>query len=125
MLAGAVLSAASVLLLVSARSPAQMFLFGGLMSLGSGAFTSANWALTSDVIPADEAARFMALANFGTAGATAAAGLFGILFDAAEASFAGSGYSILFTLSAASFAASALAVRGIHKQVDAVTGASY
>ncbi len=113
MLLGAALSAAGVLLLIAARSPAQILLFGGLMSLGSGAFTSANWALTADLAPPEEAARFMALANFGTVGASAAAGLFGPLFDMAEALRAGTGYPALFAVAALAFLASAVALRSV------------
>ena len=54
-----------------AGSALQLFLFGGLMALGSAAFAAANWALTADVAPPHEAARFLGLANIGTTGAEA------------------------------------------------------
>jgi MFS family permease len=77
MLGGSALSALGVLLLILAESNISILLFGGLMALGSAAFTGANWALTADLAPASEAGRFFGLANIGTAGAAAAAGLFG------------------------------------------------
>ena len=90
-------------------------MFGGLMALGSAAFAAANWALTADVVPPAEAARFFGLANFGTAGAAAAAGLFGPVVDWANAigPGAGYGYTLLFVASAFVFIASAFALRGM------------
>ena len=81
------------------------------MALGSGAFVSANWALTADVVPPAEAGRFLALANLGTAGGMAAAGLFGPLLDAANAASPGAGYAALFAGAALAFLASLWAGR--------------
>jgi MFS family permease len=101
MLAGAGLSAVGTLLLVFAEGPAGILMFGGLMALGSAAFSSANWAFSADLAPPEEAARFLGLANFGTAGAVAAAGLFGPLVDGLNHVEPGLGYSALFVSAAA------------------------
>lgn len=111
MVAGAVLSAAGVLLLALAGSATQIFLFGGLMAIGTAAFAAANWALTADLAPPDEAARFLGLANLGTAGAGAAAGLFGPLVDWANGVAPGTGYTVLFVTAGLTFIASAAALR--------------
>ena len=116
MLGGAIGSAAGALLLVIAGSALQIFLFGGLMALGSAAFAAANWALTADVAPPDEAARFLGLANIGTAGAAAAAGLFGPLVDWGNGAAPGTGYTALFGAAGLAFIASALALRGVAGQ---------
>lgn len=73
-----------------------MLVFGGLMSIGSAAFVTANWAMTTDVVPAARAGRLLGLANVGTAGAAAVAGLFGPVADVARAAFPGSGYASVF-----------------------------
>jgi MFS family permease len=109
LLLGAGLSAAGTLLLVFANSVAAILLFGGLMALGSAAFSSANWALSADLAPPAEAARFMGLANFGTAGAVAAVGLFGPLVDGLNRATPGTGYSALFVTAAVLAALSGLA----------------
>ena len=83
------------------------------MAFGSSAFAAANWALTADVAPPDEAARFLGLANIGTAGAAAAAGLFGPLVDWGNGATPGMGYTALFAAAGVAFIASALAVRGV------------
>ncbi len=98
MIWGALFSAIGVTLLIGAASMLQIFICGGLMAVGSAAFASANWALTADLAPPGEAARFLALANIGTAGASAAAGLFGPLVDWGNMLAPGTGYSILFVL---------------------------
>jgi MFS family permease len=100
MWSGAALSAAGTLLLAWADSASAILVFGGFMALGSAAFSSANWAQTADLVPPAEAARFMGLANFGTAGAVAAAGLFGPLVDGLNAATPGTGYSALFIIGA-------------------------
>lgn len=113
MVAGAGLSAAGVLLLTRASSSTAILLFGGLMALGSAAFSAANWALTADLAPAAEAARFMALANFGTAGAAAAAGLFGPFVDWGNGRDPGAGYAALFVTAAVAFLASIVPLRAV------------
>jgi MFS family permease len=113
MVAGALLSALGVALLMVAASQPQIILFGSLMALGSAAFASANWALTADLVPAEQAAHFFGLANFGTAGAAAAAGLFGPLIDWANGQAGGSGYTLLFGLAAVLFVATILPLRKV------------
>ena len=81
MTAGALLSIVGVLGLITAASAEFILLCGSVMALGSAAFAGANWALTTELAPPEEAARFMGLANFGTAGGAAAAGLLGPLVD--------------------------------------------
>jgi MFS family permease len=112
MIAGAILSAISALMLVWAGSAGQILLFGGLMSLGSAAFAGGNWALLADVVPKDESARFFGLANFGTAGAAAAAGLFGPVIDGVDRILPGMGFSVLFILASLAFLTSILPIKG-------------
>jgi MFS family permease len=112
MLLGAVLSAGGALLLIVAGTSTHIVLFGGLMAVGSATFASANWALIADLAPSEEAARFYGLANVGTAGAAAAAGLFGPLVDWGNASTAGLGYTLLFVASAVALISSAVVLRG-------------
>jgi MFS family permease len=113
MIFGAIASAMGVLLLILASTRWQILAFGGLMALGSAMFAAANWAFTADVIPVEEAARFFGLANFGTAGAAALAGIFGPLVDLANVWKAGSGYTSLFVISSLAFFASVAALRGL------------
>src|SRR5215216_6132830 len=71
MIAGAIFSAISALMLIGAHTSSQILLFGGLMSLGSAAFAGGSWALLADLVPREAPARFFGLANFSTAGSAA------------------------------------------------------
>ncbi|MDQ3870971.1 MAG: MFS transporter [Chloroflexota bacterium] len=111
MRAGAAVSALGAASLILPGGAAQILLLGGVLSLGSAAFGSASWAATTDVVPEREAARYMAVANFGTAGAAAAAGLAGPLVDLANAMRPGAGYPLLFAGAAIAFLASIAATQ--------------
>jgi MFS family permease len=113
MIAGAIFSAISALMLIGAYTSSQILLFGGLMSLGSAAFAGGSWALLADLVPKDESARFFGLANFSTAGSAAAAGLFGLVIDGVDRVFPGMGFSVLFVLAALAFLASILPAKGL------------
>jgi MFS family permease len=116
MIFGGLSSALGVVLLMTAQNFAQILVFGSLMALGSAAFSAANWALSADFAPREEAGRFLALANFGTVGAAAAAGIFGPVIDFGNQFGSGTGYSLLFVAAAAAFLLSSLAVQRIEIQ---------
>lgn len=111
MVTGAILGAISVLLLIWANRALEIFLFGGLMSLGSAAFGTGSWALLADIVPKQDSARYFGLANFSTVGSTAAAGLLGPVVDGVERLSPGNGYTLLFIISALAFVASVLPLR--------------
>jgi len=113
MIAGAILSAASALMLIWAESTSQILLFGGLMSIGSAAFAGGSWALIADLVPKNESARFFGLANFSTAGSAAMAGLFGPMIDGVEHISRGLGFSLLFFVASLAFLASILPIKNI------------
>jgi MFS family permease len=98
-------------LLAGANTSGEILLFGGLMSVGSAAFTGGSWALIADLVPRDESARFFGLANFSTAGSAAAAGLFGPVIDRMEQSSPGTGFIALFILASIAFLASAVSLK--------------
>jgi MFS family permease len=113
MVAGALLSAFAVLLLIPADGTPAILIAGALMAVGSAGFAAANWAYTADLAPDREAARFMGLANVGTVGAAAAAGLLGPLMDMADGVAEGAGYPLLFITCSLAFVASAVALNGV------------
>jgi MFS family permease len=113
MVVGSVLSAFGVLGLIFASSSQTILIFGAIMSAGSAAFAGANWALTTELTPPGEAARFMGLANFGTAGGAAAAGLLGPLVDWGNAIEPGRGFTFLFLAAAGAFVAAILVLRHV------------
>jgi MFS family permease len=116
MIFGGIVSAVGVILLMTAYTTGQILIFGSLLAFGSAAFSVANWALSADFAPPEEAARFLALANFGTAGAAAVAGIFGSLIDFGNQFASGTGYNLLFITAAAVFLTSSLVVKCIESK---------
>lgn len=108
MAAGALVAAAGIGLLPLAASTPLILAFGGLMAVGSASFGAGSWAMLSDLSAGADAGRLLGIGNLGTAGAAAAAGLFGPLIDAANAAGAGSGYTVAFIVAAAFSALGAL-----------------
>lgn len=108
MAGGALVAAAGIGLLPLAASTPLILAFGALMAIGSAAFGAGSWAMLADLSEGADSGRLLGIANFGTAGAAAAAGLFGPLIDSANAATAGSGYTVAFVVAAACTALGAL-----------------
>lgn len=102
MLAGGLIAAVGIGLLPLAASTGLLLAFGGLMAIGSAAFGAGSWAMLADLTEGSDAGRLLGIANIGTAGAAAAAGLFGPLIDGVNAAAPGSGYTVAFLIAAAS-----------------------
>ena len=99
LLAG-VLIALGILGLAFARSIPALYLFGAIIGAATGVFLSVNWALATDLIPVDEAGKYLGLSNLATAGAGAASRLTGPLIDGVNALRPGTylGYPVVFAL---------------------------
>jgi hypothetical protein len=100
MQAGGLLGATGIALVPFAPTIGALMLVGLLIAAGSAAFSSGSWALLSDLAAGSESGRLMGFAHLGTAGAAAAAGLFGLVIDAGERLSAGSGYTAAFAVAA-------------------------
>lgn len=101
MLAGGAFAAVGIAVLPAAGSIPAILAGGALMALGTAAFSAASWAALTDLTPPVDAGRLLGLANFGTAGAAAAAGAFGVLIDAGNVGGAANGYLFAFEIAAA------------------------
>jgi len=80
MLAG-VLASIGAFTLLAARSVPMMFGAGLSVGLGGGLFITSSWALATQLVPKDQAARYLGITNLATAGGSAAARLTGPLID--------------------------------------------
>jgi MFS family permease len=80
---GTIVATIGIVAFIPAFGLAGVLVAGILMSLGTSAFAAANWAALTDLAAPESAGRLMAVANLGTAGAAACAGLVGPLIDAA------------------------------------------
>lgn len=122
MTAGVLLSAVGILGLSAATGQWGILAGGGVMALGSAAFSSANWAMAADIAPAGAGGKFMGLANIGTAGASAAAGLFGPLVDAANRVSSDSGFLVVFGSAALITLSSLLVLRPLRRLIVVQNG---
>jgi MFS family permease len=112
------LAALGIFLLVFARSVASLYVFGAIIGMATGIFLSVNWALATDLIPLDEAGKYLGLSNIATAGAGAASRLAGPVIDGLNALWPGAflGYPTLFVLAALSALAGVFVMRAIPEQ---------
>ncbi|HSL75821.1 MAG TPA: MFS transporter, partial [Candidatus Limnocylindrales bacterium] len=81
MAAGALLAAGGIVLYLAPAGLTGVVAAGGLMSIGTAVYATANWAALTQMAPAEDAGRLMGLANIGTGGAAACAGLLGPAID--------------------------------------------
>ena len=81
MVLGIVVSAVGILAFAPSFGVPGVALGGLVMAVGTGAFVAANWAALTDLSPAEDAGWLMGLANIGTGGAAACAGLLGPVID--------------------------------------------
>ena len=110
--AGLVAFAGATLLLV-VRDRTLIIVAGGVIGMGIGAFLSASWALATDIVPRQEAARYLGIANIATCiGSGVARLLGGVLIDPINRLLGSSslGYLSLFILATLCFLASALVI---------------
>ena len=78
--------------------------YGAVVGLSAGVFLSANWVWATDLVPRDEAGRYLGLSNLATAGAGVIAGFGGgPLIDIFNARRPGSGYTALYSAAVLSF----------------------
>jgi len=114
-LAASLIGALGCLLLLWARTPATLLLFGSVVGAGIGLFLTANWALANELAPAAEAGKFLGLTNLATAGAGAVGRLEGPLIDVFNNLHPGvwMGYSGLFLVGVVFILISALLLKKI------------
>jgi len=113
MLISGLVAFAGAFALLFVRQQTFITIAGGVVGMGIGAFLSASWALATDIVPRQEAARYLGIANIATCiGSGVARLLGGVLIDPINRALgsSSSGYLLLFSLAAACFLASALVI---------------
>ena len=113
MIASGLVSFVGAFALLFVRTTPLISLAGGVVGMGIGAFLSASWALATDIVPRQEAARYLGIANIATCiGSGLARLLGGVLIDPINKVLgsSSSGYVLLFALATASFLVSALVI---------------
>ena len=87
-----------------------------LMGIGFGGLMSTNWALAVDLVPRDEAGRYIGLTNLASAGGSALARLTGPMIDFFNARRFGLGYTAMLSTSFASLIVSSVLMWRIKKR---------
>lgn len=101
------------------RDPILLTVAGAIVGMGVGTFITASWALATDIVPRQEAARYLGIANIATCiGSGMARLLGGVLIDPINRALgsSSSGYLLLYSLAALFFLASALVVLPLPKK---------
>ena len=87
-----------------------------LMGVGFGGLMSSNWALAVDLVPKDEAGKYIGLTNLATAGGSALARLHGPMIDFFNARNFGLGYTVMLMSSFIAIITSSALLWGIKKR---------
>jgi len=108
----------NVLLLGTVWVPNMILLYvaGGIIGLATGLFMTTNWALGTDLVPADEAGRYLGISNLAGAGAgIVGTGIGGPMADSLNAYLPGLGYFAVFASYAVLFALSIVSLKWIRQ----------
>ena len=111
--AAGLIATLGTLVILMARDLAHITAAAGIIGVGIGMFLSANWALITDIVPRDEAARYLGVANIATAGGSAIARFIGGAIIDPLNHLTGStsaGYIALYAIAALFFLLSALVI---------------
>ncbi len=122
--ASALLGAAGAAAFAVAPGYLALFAIAIPFGMAMGVFLSADWALMVDLVPPDEAGRYLGLSNVATAGAGLLAVVVGgPVADLVNSAVPGLGYRAVFVLAAVEFLAGAWFVRHV-REPGAVPGAA-
>lgn len=92
------------LFLVAGLEVIDLLAYGAVIGLSAGIFLSANWVWAIELVPQDEAGRYLGVSNLATAGAGVVAGLGGgSLIDIFNALRPGLGYTALYLTAVLAF----------------------
>lgn len=113
--AGAIATLGSLLMLF-ARTPLTLLIFGSVFGIGIGLFLTANWALASLLAPPGDAGKYLGLTNLATAGSAAVGRLLGPLIDLVNNARPGQnlGYTGLFIFGAVCALASIYLIKKVN-----------
>lgn len=117
-ISGLMAAAGGFLLLTTIWVPnlAMLYVAGTIIGLATGLFMTANWALGTDLVPADEAGRYLGVSNLAGAGAgIVGAGIGGLVADYLNGIRPGLGYFAIFASYAVLFVLSTVSLLGMRK----------
>ncbi len=123
---GILATVGGIVLLGTIWMPSEMLIYiaGTMLGMASGVFMTTNWAMGTNLVPPEEAGRYLGISNLAGAGAgMIGAGIGGPVADYLNQHIAGLGYFVIFAGYAVLFALSAVSLRFIRtgKQTEAIS----
>ncbi len=121
LISGIVAAVGNILLLITIWVPnlGIVYAAGTIIGIATGLFMTANWALGTDLVPAEEAGRYLGISNLAGAGAgIVGAGIGGLVADAINHYYMGLGYFAIFAAYAMLFALSAITLLWVKESVS-------
>jgi len=116
---GLVAAAGTLLLLFSTNVP-MVLISGCIIGLATGTFYATNWALGTDLVPKEEAGRYLGISNLAGAGAgIVGAGIGGPMADFFNALRPGLGYLVIFAIYGALFLLSVVTLTRVREPAAA------
>jgi MFS family permease len=95
---------------------AMIYVAGTIIGLATGLFMTANWALGTDLVPNEQAGRYLGVSNLAGAGAgIVGAGIGGLVADQLNLVRPGLGYFAIFASYAVLFALSSVSLLGVRE----------
>lgn len=114
--AAGIIAAAGTVLLIFAGNIVLVMIAGSIIGLATGTFMATNWALGTNLVPPQDAGRFLGISNLAGAGAgIVGAGIGGPLADFFNNLQPGLGYLVLFGIYAGLFLISSLTLGKVRK----------
>jgi MFS family permease len=118
-----IVAASGTLIVILAPSMPMLYVGAVLIGIATGQFYAVNWALGTELVPKEQAGRYLGLSNLAGAGAGAVGAYIGgpiaDLISARVPEFPGIGYLVLFLIYAILFLVSVAALKGIRKPLQA------
>ncbi len=113
------IAAGGTLVLLSARDFPLVLIGGCIIGLGTGLFYASNWALGTDLVPKQEAGRYLGISNLAGAGAgIIGVGIGGPIADSINSLRPDLGYLIIFAIYAGLFLLSTLSLSQIRGTIQ-------
>jgi MFS family permease len=113
-----ILAAVGTLVLLLSTSFPMVVVSGCIIGLGAGAFMATNWALGTDLVPPEEAGRYLGISNLAGAGAgIVGTGIGGPMADFFNALKPGLGYLVIFAIYGALFLISVLTLTKVNPPI--------
>jgi MFS family permease len=119
-----VIAGAGTFLLFFSMNMSMVYFSGFLIGVATGLFLTTNWALGTDLVPPEEAGRYLGISNLAGAGAgVVGAGIGGPLADFFNMSSPGLGYLVIFAIYGACFFLSSVTLLKVREPREAASAA--